>query len=66
MSETGPRVGARDLPRPGPDAGRRAVDEGSPAGVAYAALSRSLLQRRGELASLMEAGETPSSVAKSY
>jgi hypothetical protein len=66
VSENGPREGTRDLPRPGPEAGRRSVDEGSPAGVAYAALSRSLRRRRAELAALMEAGGTPSSVANSY
>ena len=66
LSENGPREGTRDLPRAGPDAGRRAVDEDSPAGVAYAALSRSLRRRRAELASLMEAGGTRSSVAQSY
>jgi hypothetical protein len=66
VSENGPREGTRDLPRRDPDAGRRAVDENSPAGVAYRALSRSLERRRAELAALMEAGGTPSSVAKSY
>jgi hypothetical protein len=66
VSENGPREGTRDLPRPGPDAGRRSVDEDSPAGVAYAALSRSLHRRRAELAALVEAGGTTSSVAKSY
>ena len=66
MSENGPREGTRDLPRPGPDAGRRSVEDDSPAGVAYAALSRSLHRRRAELAALMEAGGTTSSVAKAY
>ncbi len=66
MSENGPREGTRDLPRPGPDAGRRAVDEDSPAGVAYGTLSRSLRRRRAELVALMEAGGTAASVAKSY
>ncbi len=66
MSENGPREGTRDLPRPGPDAGRRAVDDQSPAGVAYASLSRSLRRRRAELVALVEAGGTTASVAKSY
>ncbi len=66
MSENGPREGTRDLPRPGPDAGRRTVDEASPAGVAYAALSRSFRRRRAELVSLAEAGGTRSSIARSY
>jgi hypothetical protein len=66
VSENGPREGTRDLPRPGPDAGRRAVEEDSPAGVAYGTLSRSLRRRRAELVDLVEAGGTTSSVAEAY
>lgn len=66
MSENGPREGTRDLPRPGPDAGRRAIEEDSHAGVAYGTLSRSLRRRRAELVALMDAGGTPSSVATAY
>jgi hypothetical protein len=66
VSENGPREGTRDLPRPGPDAGRRAVDEDSAAGIAYGTLSRSLRRRRAELVELMEAGGTITSVARSY
>lgn len=66
MSENGPREGTRDLPRSGPDAGRRAVDKNSSAGVAYGTLSRSLRRRRAELVALVKAGGTTSSVAKSY
>ena len=66
MSENGPREGTRDMVRPGPDAGRRAVDEDSTAGVAYGAISRSFRRRRAELAALMEAGGTADGVAKSY
>ena len=66
MSENGPREGTRDLPRPGPDAGRRAIDEASLAGVAYRSLSRSLRRRRAALLALVEAGGTPSTVAKAY
>jgi len=54
------------MPRPGPDAGRRAVDVDSPAGVAYGSLSRSLRRRRAELVALVEAGETASTAARSY
>jgi hypothetical protein len=66
VSENGPREGIHDLPRSGPDAGRRAVDEDSPAGVAYASLSRSIRRRRAELVALVEAGGTAATVAKSY
>ena len=66
MSENGPREGTRDLPRPGPEAGRRAVDDQSPAGLAYASISRSLRRRRAELAALAKAGGTAASVAKAY
>ncbi len=66
MSENGPREGTRDLPRPAPETGRRAVEEDSPAGVAYAALSRSLRRRRAELAERMGSGATIESVARSY
>lgn len=66
MSENGPREGTRDLPRPGPEAGRRAVDSNSHAGVAYRSLSRSIRRRRAELVALMEAGGTATSAAKSY
>jgi hypothetical protein len=54
------------MPRPGPEAGRRAVEEDSPAGIAYGTLARSLQRRRAELAALMRAGGTHSSVAESY
>jgi hypothetical protein len=66
MSENGPREGTRDLPRPGPDSGRRAVTEDSPAGVAYGSISKSLRRRRAELVAMMEAGGTASTVARSY
>lgn len=66
MSENGPREGTRDLPRPEPESGRRAVEENSPAGVAYGALSRSLRRRRAELAVLAEAGGTTDGVARTY
>jgi hypothetical protein len=66
MSENGPREGTRDLPRPGPDAGRRAVEDDSLAGAAYGSLSRSLRRRRQELVSRVEAGESPSGVGKAY
>ena len=66
MSENGPREGTRDLPRPGPEASRRAVEDDSPAGAAYAAISRSLLRRRAELAALAGEGRTPRDVARAY
>jgi len=66
VSENGPREGTRDLPRHGPEAGRRAIEEASPAGVAYGSLSRALRRRRAELVGLAEAGETPTGIAKSY
>jgi len=66
MSENGPREGIRDLPRPGPDAGRRAVEADSPSGSAYASLARSLRRRRAELAALVAAGGTFASVAQAY
>ena len=66
MSENGPREGARDLPRPGPEVGRRGVEADSPAGVAYGSLSRSLRRRRAELVALVESGETVSAAARSY
>jgi hypothetical protein len=66
VSENGPREGTRDLPRPGPDAGRRAVEEDSLSGTAYASLARALRRRRTELAELAEAGGTFPSVAKAY
>jgi hypothetical protein len=66
VSENGPREGTRDLPRPPPEAGRRAVAEDSPAGIAYSALERSLRRRRGDLVALIESGASPSAVAKAY
>ena len=54
------------MPRPGPDAGRRAVEGDSIAGTAYGSISRSLQRRRAELAALMEAGGTGATVARSY
>src|SRR5208282_2072553 len=46
MSENGPREGTKDLPRSGPDAGRRAVDGGSAAGAVYQSISRRARRRR--------------------
>jgi len=66
VSENGPREGTRDLPRSGPEAGRRAVTSDSPAGAAYASVSRSLRRRRAELAELLAAGGTFESVARTY
>ena len=66
MSENGPREGTRDLPRPGPEAGRRNIDKDSATGVAYGTLSRSLRRRRAELVALVRAGGTASTLASSY
>jgi hypothetical protein len=66
VSENGPREGIHDLPRPAPEAGRRAIDEESTAGAAYGTLSRSLRRRRAELVELVEAGATPAVAAASY
>jgi hypothetical protein len=66
MSENGPREGTRDLPRSGPDAGRRAVDDTSAAGAAYKALHRRARQRREELVALVRSGLSPESVAREY
>jgi hypothetical protein len=66
MSENGPREGTRDLPRPGAEAGRRAVTEDSSAGQAYGSISKSLRRRRSELAAMIGAGGTAASVARAY
>jgi hypothetical protein len=66
VSENGPREGTRDLPRPGPDAGHRAVDEDSVAGAAYGILSRSLRRRRAELVALVDSGGSLETVAATY
>lgn len=66
VSENGPREGTRDLPRPGPDAGHRTVDEDSVAGAPYGTLSRSLRRRRAELVALIGASDTADTVASTY
>ncbi len=66
MSENGPREGTRDLPRRNPEAGHRAVEENSPAGVAYRKLSRSLQRRRDELADLADGAGPPAAIAEAY
>lgn len=66
MSENGPREGSRDLPRRHPDAGRRAVDASSAAGIAYGKLSKALRRRRAELEERVRRGEAPAHLARSY
>ena len=66
MSENGPREGTRDLPRRDPEAGYRAADEESTAGVTYRKMARSLRRRRAELVALAVAGGSPSSIAADY
>jgi hypothetical protein len=66
MSENCPREGTRDLPRPGPEAGRRSVTSDSPAGAAYSSISKSLRRRRAELVAMAEAGETAPTICRVY
>ena len=66
MSENGPREGSRDLPKRDRDAGFRAVGPGTPAGTAYAALSRAARRRQEELRELVRQGLSPSQVAQRY
>jgi hypothetical protein len=66
VSENGPREGTRDMPRPGPDVGRRAVTADSPAGAAYASVARALRRRRADLAALAAEGGTFPSIAGAY
>ncbi len=66
MSENGPREGTRDLPRPRPETGRRAVTPDSPAGVAYGSIAKSLRRRRAELVAMIDAGSTAAETARSY
>jgi len=66
MSENGPREGTRDLPRRDPEAGFRAPDENSSAGLAYRRLADSLRRRRAELRALAAAGGTTESIVADY
>src|SRR5580658_6869392 len=66
MSENGPREGTRDLPRSGPDAGRRAVDSHSAAGAAYQSISRRARRRREEIMALVRTGLSPEDAARKY
>ena len=66
MSENGPREGTRDLPRPGAEAGRRAVDERSAAHAVYRSLARRAAQRRDDLVALLRSGLTPERAAARY
>lgn len=66
MSENGPREGTRDLPKRDRETGFRAVEPGTPAGVAYAALGRAARRRRDELLALLREGLTPERVAARY
>ena len=66
MSENGPREGTRDLPRSGPEAGRRAVDDDSTAGAAYSALQRQIRRRRDELLDLLRSGLSDPAAAAQY
>lgn len=66
MSENGPREGTRDLPKRDRDAGHRAVDPRTPAGKAYAALSRAALRRREELTELVRQGLSAERIVEAY
>ncbi len=66
MSENGPREGTRDLPKRDRDSGHRAVDPGTPAGMAYAALGRAARRRREELLELLRQGFSGPRVVELY
>jgi hypothetical protein len=66
MSENGPREGTRDLPRAGPDAGRRAVDSDSAAGAAYQSIARRARRRRQEITEMVRSGLTFETAAATY
>ncbi len=66
MSENGPREGTRDLPKRDRDAGYRAIDPGTPAGTAYAALGRAARRRREELLDLVRQGLSSPRIVEIY
>jgi hypothetical protein len=66
MSENGPREGTRDLPKRDRDAGYRAVDPGTSAGIAYAALGRAARRRREELLELVRQGLSAPRITELY
>jgi hypothetical protein len=66
MSENGPREGTRDLPRSGPESGRRAVDQDSASGAAYQAISRRAVRRRQEILMLVHSGLSVEGAAAAY
>lgn len=66
MSENGPREGTRDLPRRDREASFRAVEPGTPAGLAYAALGRAARRRREEILELVRQGLPAARIAQLY
>ena len=66
MSENGPREGTRDLPKRDRDSGHRAVEPGTPAGEAYAALTRAARRRREELVALVREGTPADRIIELY
>lgn len=66
MSENGPREGTRDLPKRDRDAGHRAVEPGSPAGRAYAAVRQAARRRREELLELVRQDLTDERISELY
>ena len=66
MSENGPREGTRDLPKRDRDAGFRAVDPATPAGMTYSALGRAARRRREELLDLVRQGFSAPRIVELY
>ena len=66
MSENGPREGTRDLPKRDREAGFRAVDPRTPAGIAYAEIGRAARRRRDELLELVRQGLPAARIAALY
>ncbi len=66
MSENGPREGTRDLPRSGPEAGRRAVDGSSASGAVYQAIARRTRRRHDEILEAVRSGLSPQEAATTY
>lgn len=66
MSENGPREGTRDLPKRDREAGYRAVEAGTPAGRAYAALNQATRRRRAEILDLVRRGLPESRIVEAY
>ncbi len=66
VSENGPREGTRDLPKRDREAGYRAVESGTPAGKAYAALNQASRRRRAEILDLVRQDLPDPRIAELY